>query len=114
MTPSTINRIARLYQVTVGYDPIEDDPTTAPEAVAAEAIETLRWMRTADLLRPDDPAAYSGDALRKPVLMQVRDMLDRAVILKARNIGHPFPSWSDKIEAKRLRRRASELQAGMI
>lgn len=114
MTPATISRIARLYKATVGYNPIDDDPTTAPECVAAEALETLRWRRTAVFLAWDDPAAYAGAALRKPVLMQVKAMLDRAAALKARNINHPFPSWSDEIEAKRLCRRAAEIQYGML
>jgi hypothetical protein len=71
-------------------------------------------MRTAATFSPHDPSAYHGIAMRKPMLKQVKAMLDQAAALKARNIGRPSPSLSDAIEAKRLCRRAAELQHGMI
>lgn len=54
MTPSTENRIARIYTRVVGYNPALEGWTMA------EALETLRWMRCALILSPDDPSAYGG------------------------------------------------------
>ena len=41
MTSKTINRIRRLYESWIGYDPIEDCPTRDPD----EILQTLREYR---------------------------------------------------------------------
>ncbi|MES2753829.1 MAG: hypothetical protein V4659_04115 [Pseudomonadota bacterium] len=65
MTPATQRRIARLHESRVGYDP-------EGEKTIAEALETLRWYRTAEQEHPDDPAAYSGPALTSAELRTAR------------------------------------------
>lgn len=64
MTPSTIARIARLYEGVVGYHPFDGEDWT-PE----EALEGLRWMRTALILCKGDPTAYTGPTLTKRQLV---------------------------------------------
>lgn len=56
MTRATWNRIRRLYEATVGYDP-------EGEWEPASCLETLRWMRCAVRFCPDDAAAYTGPTL---------------------------------------------------
>lgn len=64
MTPSTINRLARLYERVVGYHPFEGGDWTP-----VEALDGLRWFRTALILCNDDPTAYTGPILTKAQLV---------------------------------------------
>ena len=63
MTPSTQSRIARLYESVVGYNPALEGWTMA------EALDGLRWMRTALILCNDDPTIYTGETLTKAQLV---------------------------------------------
>jgi len=63
MTRSTIDRIARLYENVVGYHPFDDGGWTP-----AEALDGLRWMRTALILCNGDPTAYTGPTLTSAAL----------------------------------------------
>jgi hypothetical protein len=65
MTASTTNRIARLYEQVVGYNPLLDGWTIA------EALDCLRWMRTAMTLCDGDPTAYTGPTLTKAQLSRL-------------------------------------------
>lgn len=65
MTPATINRIARLYEQVVGYDPLSDGWTVA------EALDGLRWMRTALVICNGDPTTYTGPTLTKAQLVRL-------------------------------------------
>lgn len=62
MTVSTWNRVRSLYERVVGYDPGLEYWTPA------EALEGLRWMRTALTLSDGDPTAYTGPTLTKAQL----------------------------------------------
>jgi hypothetical protein len=59
MTKATARRIARLYERVVGYDP-EADGWTMPEA-----LDSLRWIRTALFFCPDDAPSYVGPTMTK-------------------------------------------------
>jgi len=110
MTPSTERRIARLYERIVGYDPYEDGDGQTP----AEALETLRWFRTALTLNDGDPTAYTGPTLNGPTLRKVSALRREADRLESDNLTRPWVSWSDMIQAKHLRSRAGMLMAGFI
>lgn len=62
MTNHTTARIIRLYKNVVGYDPAMEGWTLA------EALDGLRWMRTALTLCNADPTAYTGPTLTKAQL----------------------------------------------
>lgn len=90
MTPATESRIARLYVATVGYDPLQDGST------ASEALETLRWMRTAQAMCPSDPAAYDGPTMT------------RGEIAAAATRGNEVTTAFDAYDAETMARRALE------
>lgn len=62
MTNSTVARIDRLYERVIGYRPSLDGWS------AQEALDGLRWMRTALTLCDGDPTAYTGPTLSKAQL----------------------------------------------
>lgn len=66
MTPSTINRLGRVYTQWVGYNPFEDDPSIDPLTV----LETLKEWRVAGFRCPDDPAAYTGPIVSRADLAE--------------------------------------------
>ncbi|WP_417244353.1 hypothetical protein [Celeribacter sp.] len=63
-----------------------------------EAAQLLRQMRGVERAR------RSSAAEAQRVAQQLED----------RNAGHPSPSWSDQVEARRLRRHAADLLRGLI
>jgi hypothetical protein len=90
MTPATENRLSRLYAAIVGYDPLRDGCT------AAEVLDTLRWMRTARTMCPDDPSAYDGPTMT------------RAEMTAAATRGNEITTASDAYDAETMARRALE------